>query len=88
MELFQYSSDGYESKIFEPSRVNILLLGLGLPYLVRVWKIPLKISLGCIKKYLDQRRVSLLFTAGQKYAWIRVYLFSIGIICSDFNEKS
>jgi len=30
-----------------------------------------KISSGRVKKYLGQRQVSLLFTAGQKYAWIR-----------------
>jgi len=29
-----------------------------------------KISLGRVKKYLGQRRVGLLFTAGQKYAWV------------------
>jgi len=27
--------------------------------------------LGWVKKYLGQRQVSLLFTAGQKYAWVR-----------------
>jgi len=72
--------DGFGSKILDP--------GLGQPSLVWgwVWKIspinpkffnffPLrikKISLGRVKKYLGQRQVGLLFTAGQKYARVRL----------------
>jgi len=42
-----------------------------------VWKIPPKISSGLVKKYLDQRLVGLLFTAGQNYArvWVRAHLY-------------
>jgi len=48
-------------------------VGLGQPALVWVWKFPLKIPNFSIfslwvKKYLGQRRVSLLFTVDQKYA--------------------
>jgi len=33
-----------------------------------------KISSGWVKKYPGQRRVGLLFTAGQKYGWVRAHL--------------
>jgi len=33
-----------------------------------------RISLGCVKKYLDQSRVIPLITAGQKYAWASAQL--------------
>jgi len=72
-------------QIFELGRVNFFLcaVGSGKPSLVWVWKISpenakfsiffpsgQKISCGQIKKYLGQRRVSLLFTASQKYAQV------------------
>jgi len=56
-------------------------VGLGQPFMVWVWVWKIspqnikffnffpfgqKISSGCVKKYLGQRRVSLLFTKGQK----------------------
>jgi len=48
-------------KFFDPGWVNFLFLGLG-----RVKK-NLDLSTGWVEKYPDQRRISLLFTAGQKY---------------------
>jgi len=40
--------------------------GFGADFCLRVKKI----SSRWVKKYPDQRRVSLLFTAGQKHAWV------------------
>jgi len=56
-------------------RVTHLWIGFGkLPLKIPNFSIFLpsgqKISSGQFKKYPGQKRVSLLFTAGQKYAWI------------------
>jgi len=65
-------------KILTPSRVNFLLLRLG--QVTHLWfgfgKFPIffplikKNLIGSGQTYPDQRRVGLLFTAGQKYAWV------------------
>jgi len=63
-------------------------IGAGQPSLVWVWKIShinisnfsicfpsgQKISSVQVKKYLGQRRVGFLFTAGQEYAWVGSYV--------------
>jgi len=62
------SSDGSGTKIFDPGRVGSAIYGLGLN-LENFNFFPFgskKISLGRVRKYPGRRRVSLLFTAGQK----------------------
>jgi len=67
-------SDGSGSKFFDPGWVSHLWIGFGFgKFNLKIPNFqffPLrvkKISLGWVKKYLGQRQVSLLFTAGQKY---------------------
>jgi len=73
--------------VMGPGQKYLTWVGLGHPSLVWVWHLKIslknpkffnflpfgskKISLGQAKKYLCQSRVSLLFTAGQKYARVR-----------------
>jgi len=77
-DLFMYYSDESGVKNFL-TRVGLgqffLLLGLGQPSMIWVWKISLKngkffnfnfFHSGRVKKYPGQRWVSLLFTVGQK----------------------
>jgi len=62
-------SDGYGSKFFDPARVGSASFGLGLDLEITNFSIfslwVKKISSGWVKKFQSQRRVGLLFTAGQ-----------------------
>jgi len=69
------ASDGSGSKIFDPSQVNFLWLGLGQPWKISTKNVKFsnffpfgskKISSGWLNKYPGRMQVGLLFTAGQK----------------------
>jgi len=88
------SSDGSGSKFFDPGQI-----GSGQPFMVWGWKIFPKnveflnfslrvkqISFGGVKKCLGQRQVGLLFTAGQKYAWVGSELVSISGGCNGWKN--
>jgi len=75
---------GSGSKIFDQGQINFCCWGRVSHLWFGFCKISLKntkffnffllgskkISLGQVKKYPDQKRVSLLYTVSQKYAWV------------------
>jgi len=85
-QIYRYEEETYLIFVMGPGRVGHLWFGFGFgKFSLKMSNFSIfslrvkKISLGWVKKYPGQRHVGLLFSAGQKYAWVgsRSHLYLI-----------